>query len=85
MVNLLDNSIKFTGRNGIIHINITEIMENNERVMHISVEDDGLGFEPIKLNKIIQKLSQNDSNYKIDTGLDNIYIGLGLTISNKIA
>jgi len=53
--------------------------------MHISVEDDGLGFEPIKLNKIIQKLSQNDSNYKIDTGLDNIYIGLGLTISNKIA
>jgi len=53
--------------------------------MHISVEDDGLGFEPIKLNKIIQKLSQNDYNYKIDSGLDNIYIGLGLTISNKIA
>lgn len=56
-----------------------------ERVMHISVEDDGLGFETSKLKKIIQKLSQNDSDYKTDGELDNFYIGLGLTISNKIA
>ena len=72
LLNILDNAIKFSGREKVIHI--VQTVKRNEVV--IKVEDEGIGIASQDLAHIM------DSFYKTDH--KSIGAGLGLAISKKI-
>lgn len=72
LLNILDNAIKFSGREKVIHI--VQTVKRNEVV--IKVEDEGIGIASQDLGHIM------DSFYKTDP--KSIGAGLGLAISKKI-
>lgn len=75
IINLLNNSIKFT-ENGYVEVSCR--LEDSE--VHISVEDTGIGIAPEDLEKIFRPFQQ------VDTGLSRKHegTGLGLSITKKL-
>jgi len=75
LLNLLSNSIKFTGQG---HVRITCVPAGNE--IRISVADTGIGIKPEDLEKLFRPFTQ------VDTGLTRQYegTGLGLSISKRL-
>lgn len=81
LLNLLSNAIKFTIEGHItVMLELDDICNN---LIHIAVEDTGIGMKPEDLDRLF-------SNYtKIDLGenqhLNSAGCGLGLNIANKLA
>ena len=73
--NLVDNAIRYTGRNGKVTL-ATEIMANEVR---ISVTDSGPGISEIERNKVFLRLYRSDSSQQPGGA------GLGLAIVKEIA
>lgn len=74
--NLIDNAIKFSPNNSIIHIT-TE--EKNDKLF-ISVKDHGIGIPPDSINKIWERFYKTD----LSRGKDKKGTGLGLSIVKEI-
>jgi signal transduction histidine kinase len=72
LLNILDNAIKFSGREKVIHI----IQTVKQKEVVIKIEDEGIGIARQDLAYIM------DSFYKTDP--KSIGAGLGLAISKKI-
>ena len=72
LINLIQNSIKFTDEGGFINI----IVSQDEEYTTIKVVDNGAGREKENLEKVLDKFFQEDYN---ESGS-----GLGLAISNEI-
>ena len=72
LINLIQNSIKFTDEDGFINI----IVSQDEEYTTIKVVDNGAGIEKENLEKVLDKFFQEDYN---ESGS-----GLGLAISNEI-
>ena len=72
LINLIQNSIKFTDEGGFINI----IVSQDEEYTTIKVVDNGVGIEKENLEKVLDKFFQEDYN---ESGS-----GLGLAISNEI-
>lgn len=72
LINLVQNSIKFTEDGG----NIKIIVSQDEEFTTIIVVDNGLGIEKENLDKVLDKFFQEDYN--------KAGSGLGLAISNEI-
>ena len=72
LINLIQNSIKFTDEGGFINI----IVSQDEEYTIIKVVDNGVGIEKENLEKVLDKFFQEDYN---ESGS-----GLGLAISNEI-
>ncbi len=72
LINLVQNSIKFTEEGGFIHI----IVSQDEEYTTIKVVDNGAGIEKENLEKVLDKFFQEDYN--------KAGSGLGLAISNEI-
>ena len=72
LINLIQNSIKFTDEGGFINI----IVSQDEEYTTIKVVDNGAGIEKENLEKVLDKFFQEDYN---ESGS-----GLGLAISNEI-
>ncbi len=53
MVNLLDNSIKYTPAGGVIEITVNNDRKNN--LVHVSVKDNGKGIHKEDIEKVTQK------------------------------
>ncbi|QLC50102.1 PAS domain S-box protein [Methanolobus zinderi] len=75
-VNLIDNAIKFTPREG--KINLSAFRENGD--VHAVIEDNGIGIAEENLPKLFQKFYQIDSSSTRNYGGN----GLGLYISKVI-
>ncbi|MBN2111450.1 MAG: PAS domain-containing sensor histidine kinase, partial [Methanosarcinaceae archaeon] len=75
-LNLIDNAIKFTPREGTI--NLGAFRENGD--IHVVVEDNGIGISEGDLPKLFQKFYQIDSSSTRNYGGN----GLGLYISKVI-
>lgn len=59
LLNLLSNALKFTNKHG----NIIIKLENIDKKILISVEDDGIGIYKEKLNTIFQRFRQVDKSF----------------------
>jgi signal transduction histidine kinase len=77
LINLLDNSIKFTPENGIIDVS-AGISENGEMVVKVS--DTGIGIRPEDIPRIVEPFAESAPNAapKADGP------GLGLPLSKCI-
>lgn len=73
-INIIDNAIKFSNSNGIIHI----YNEMNVDYITIFIEDEGCGINEEILNRIFEKFYQGD-NSRAQVGT-----GLGLSIAKRI-
>lgn len=60
ILNLLSNSIKFTGKGGKIEVNIRD----KEKEIFITVKDSGIGIPANKLDKIFDIFTQVDSSFR---------------------
>lgn len=79
LVNILSNACKYT-KNGKIHFTCDTRLNNKERFLCFSVEDNGAGISEDELNKIFEPFSQTSRRQK-----ENIEgTGLGLTITRKL-
>ena len=81
LLNLLGNALKFTD-SGSITFSVEQLWENTRKFYIFSVQDTGIGIKEDDLSKLFVlfgKLKQ-ENNEVNKTG-----IGLGLTISNKLA
>lgn len=74
--NLLDNAIKFSHNNSVIHINITD---KNDKLF-VSIKDNGIGIPKENLNKIWDRFYKTD----LSRGKDKTGSGLGLSIVKEI-
>lgn len=72
LINLIQNSIKFTDEGGFINIKVSQ----GEEYTTIKVVDNGEGIEKENLEKVLDKFFQEDYN--------KAGSGLGLAISNEI-
>jgi PAS domain S-box-containing protein len=80
VTNLIGNAIKFTGH-GEVALNIhVEAEEGDERILHFTVSDTGIGIPPEKQKLIFQPFSQADASTTRKYG----GTGLGLTISKRL-
>lgn len=68
LLNLLSNSLKFTGRNGIITVNA----EENQQMITVSVKDSGVGIAANKIDKLFivgEKIGTKGTEGEMSTGL----------------
>ncbi|GAA3659081.1 sensor histidine kinase [Asaccharospora irregularis] len=72
LINLIQNSIKFTKNEGYIKV----IVSQDDTYTTVKVEDNGAGIEKQNLTKVLDKFFQEDYN--------KAGSGLGLAISNEI-
>ncbi len=80
LINLADNAVKFTRQGQIaIHINCTP-MEEDRIMLHVSVQDSGIGIKPEDRDKLFQSFQQLDS--KRNRNIEGT--GLGLAISRQL-
>ncbi|MES2590854.1 MAG: ATP-binding protein [Bacteroidota bacterium] len=81
LINLINNSTKFTNNGGQINIQIN-LLKQDEKIVHIEliISDTGIGIPPEKLENIFEPFIQN-SHTK-----ENIYesTGLGLSIVKRL-
>lgn len=73
---LIDNSIKYTPDNGEILVSVTE----KDGMVHISVQDNGIGIDPENLPYIFERFYRSDESRARKTGGS----GLGLAIMKWI-
>ncbi len=81
LLNLLNNSIKFTGSGGLIELASTVYDRQASAVtLHFLVSDTGVGIPPEKIELIFEAFRQADSSVSRKHG----GTGLGLTISSRL-
>jgi two-component system sensor histidine kinase/response regulator len=81
VVNLLGNAIKFTDK-GEVALNVqVDAEDGNERILHFTVSDSGIGIPPEKQKLIFQPFAQADNSTTRKYG----GTGLGMTISSRLA
>jgi len=74
--NLISNAIKFTGIGKTIKVDV----DYSDGLLHVSVEDEGIGISQNKLEHIFEAFNQEDSSTTRKYG----GTGLGLSISSKL-
>ena len=80
VVNLIGNAIKFTDQ-GEVALNVhLEAEEGDNRIIHFTVSDTGIGISPEKQKLIFQPFAQADNSTTRKYG----GTGLGLTISKRL-
>ncbi len=80
VMNLIGNAIKFTSQ-GEVALNIqVEAEEGEERILHFTVSDTGIGIPAEKQNLVFQPFAQADNSTTRKYG----GTGLGLTISKRL-
>jgi CheY-like chemotaxis protein/anti-sigma regulatory factor (Ser/Thr protein kinase) len=80
VVNLVGNAIKFTHAGEVAVAVQIDAEEGDDRVLHFTVSDTGIGIAPDKREWIFQPFAQEDASSTRKYG----GTGLGLTISTRI-
>ena len=80
LVNLISNAIKFTDK-GEVHVHIQVAEESDQAVLHIAVQDTGIGMTSEQLDGLFQPFTQ--ATHKTASRYGGT--GLGLSISKRLA
>ncbi|WP_246050627.1 ATP-binding protein [Leptospira langatensis] len=81
LLNLLSNSVKFTGSGGKVSLGVRFFGEDNfSRILEFWVEDNGVGIEKEQASLLFEPFIQGDNSVARKFGGS----GLGLTISKKL-
>jgi two-component system sensor histidine kinase/response regulator len=80
LINLLGNALKFTSEGEVALRVQPELIEDDAITLRFTVEDTGVGIDPLKLNSIFESFNQADTSTTREYG----GTGLGLTISKKL-
>lgn len=80
ITNLLGNSIKFTEKGHVRLSAKTQEQDSGDAVLHISVEDTGIGIPADKIHEIFEKFTQADGSVTRKFG----GTGLGLAITKQL-
>lgn len=73
-INLINNAIKYTPKDGEVEINLQE----DDKTVIVEVKDNGIGIDKEKQKRIFEKFYQVDSSHSAEGS------GLGLAIAKKI-
>jgi PAS domain S-box-containing protein len=76
--NLLDNAFKFSPNNGVVTMQVTEVMQNQQRKVLIAIEDHGIGMTPEQLKHIYERFYRADQSGIVPG------TGLGMAIVQEI-
>lgn len=79
LINLLSNAIKFT-QNGHVLLEVSRLTHEGSDVLHLRIEDTGIGIAPEDQKNLFRDFSQIDSSISRRFG----GTGLGLAISSKL-
>ncbi len=80
ITNLLSNAIKFTPDYGSIHLNVSKREEGDAFVLHVEIQDTGIGISPEQISRLFTSFEQAEGNIARRFG----GTGLGLAISRRI-
>ena len=80
LLNLLSNSVKFTGKGGSIAVSLDEAVEHDDAVLYLSVSDTGCGISHDLQRRLFQKFEQQDATTVRQYGGS----GLGLSICKRL-
>lgn len=77
LINLLNNAVKFTPEGGKITLDVTRILDKDEKTSFLSfaVIDTGIGISAANISKLFQPFIQ------IDSALNRQYVGTGLGLA----
>lgn len=78
--NIIYNAIKFTRLNGLIQISVDTILEKESKVLHISIQDNGIGI-PAQIKEDI--FSDHPNRHRVGTDGEE-GTGLGLSITKNL-
>ena len=79
---LLNNAIKFTPENGMVHVSAHYTpVEEDKIILQIEVADSGIGISEDRFNRIFNVFEQGDGSMTTERG----GMGLGLPISKRIS
>jgi signal transduction histidine kinase/CheY-like chemotaxis protein len=81
LLNLLNNSVKFTERGGIVLRADAKAADDGAIELHIAVSDTGIGLPPAAMQRLFTSFSQADAATSRKYG----GTGLGLAISKRLA
>ena len=76
--NLLDNAFKFSPNHEPINMQVTEVMQNQQRKVLIAIEDHGIGMTPEQLKHIYERFYRADQSGIVPG------TGLGMAIVQEI-
>ena len=82
IVNIVSNAIKFSNNNETIKISfkLDKYISDDQILLKLIFEDNGCGISKIELDKIKDKLKENDEQQTLNNYNMNYSIGLGLPI-----
>ena len=81
LINLINNALKYTSRNGVVQIKVDKVFKHGrETHLRIQVIDSGYGIEESDRDKLFKMFGMIDKTKSVNTN----GIGLGLSISNLI-
>ncbi len=81
VVNLVDNAIKYTDPGGEVTVHLEKKKRGDQKLIRLSVVDNGRGIEPENIKKLFQKFSRGTAGKKTNMGGS----GLGLYLARQIA
>ena len=76
--NLLDNAFKFSPNHEPINMQVTEVMQNQQRKLLIAIQDHGIGMTPEQLKHVYERF------YRVDQSGIVPGTGLGMAIMKDI-
>ena len=85
ILNLISNSIKYTGTNGNIYLTLTTNW--NEQRVYVSVKDDGIGIPKDSYNSVFEKFKQVDNLFirkSEGSGMGQIDISVSVFIFYRV-
>jgi len=81
IINILDNSFKFTTHGGAVDFHVEHIFQANDRViLRFRISDTGIGISDEQQKKILEPFGQADSSKTREYG----GMGLGLSIATQL-